>query len=177
MPSSTSVRGVIVTINNLVADLTKEDVFQFEKILQEKLNKNNRRELLQLLLFLSENLLAIDDINDIYNQVVSIWNNRKSFRRNKLPSISKDSKPSNNDMYNNNYLCKLSSNTVNAMSKYLSKQQSITLGYCNRFSYSQTQKKTYILNRCNDPPFRLSSLEFNISILSVLSIDDHWTIP
>lgn len=81
-----------------------------------------------------------------------------------------------------NLFSRLSSPTINIVGAFLTKIESIHLGYLNKQIYIETQKKSYLLNRTNDKPFVLtdelinrfywkSTNPFNYSMPNQLTID------
>ena len=50
-------------------------------------------------------------------------------------------------------LSRLHSDIIDYLGAFLSKKQSIEIGYLNKQLYIETQKQSYLTNRCNDPIF------------------------
>ena len=119
--------------SQLVQQFNDDDFLTFRKSVLAELNCNNEKEFFQKVLVFSQSHLPIQTTTNIYNSAcnISMKSNYPS------PIIPK------------NVFSSLSSNIIQSIGSYVTKNDCINLGYSNRHLYIETQNKTFILNRRN----------------------------
>ena len=144
----------LYSITRLIEHFNDANTSKFRQLLIKELNYYNEAELLcKILPFLSKSMTN-ESLTILKNETIKLSEQQPS-KYDKTISVYKQVQKQNKGRLSN-----LHSDIIDYFGTFLSKKQSIEIGYLNRQLYIETQKQSYLLKRLNinDQPLVLDNI-------------------
>ena len=139
------------SITRLLQHFNDANVKKFRQLLIKELGYDNEAQLLCKILLIISRSMTNETLQVLKNATMTLAEQQPS-KDDKTVSVCTQMKQKYKDRLSN-----LNSDIIDYFGTFLSKKQSIEIGYLNKQLYIETQKQSYLLKRLNDPPLVLNS--------------------
>ena len=172
-----SIKANVFTTAKYLPYFTDKSVKQFKSCMFEQLGCNNEAEFLHKVLTNIQHILTHESSTIIKNKAIQIAESQivKNNSNNNNLTIYKYVEQQQNQ--SKDIFSRLHSNIIDEFGSYLTKKESIIFGYLNKYTFIETQKRSFLLARYNDKEEKLRINNSMIPHLHLNGIPFAYSIP